>query len=253
MIIKPKNLRRTLFLDIETVSKYATLSEESDTMIALWKKKCSQILRKPIDELSDEEASETYINRAGIFAEFAKVACITLGYLAFDDDAPPILKLKTLIGEEKELLIDFCDLLEKHYDDPDKDFLCGHNIKEFDVPFICRRCVVNGVEMPKMLNISGKKPWQVGHLIDTMELWRFGDYKNYTSLSLLAGTLGIPTPKDDIDGSMVGHVYWNEDDMERIVIYCEKDVITVCQVACRLAGMDEIDASDIVYVRPKMK
>jgi hypothetical protein len=123
-----------------------------------------------------------------------------------------------------------------------------HNIKEFDVPFLCRRCVVNGIELPHLLNISGKKPWQVAHLLDTMELWRFGDYKNYTSLALLAGTLGIPSPKDDIDGSMVGHVYWEEDDIDRIITYCEKDVVTVAQVVMKFAGMDLIGEDRIEVV-----
>jgi DNA polymerase elongation subunit (family B) len=163
-------------------------------------------------------------------------------------DEEPSLRLKSFSGEEKELLEEFNNLLNTHYDRLDDHHLCGHNIKEFDVPFLCRRSVIHGLDLPRLLNISGKKPWQVSHLLDTMELWRFGDYKNYTSLALLAGTLGIPSPKDDIDGSMVGHVYWQEDDIERIITYCEKDVITVAQVVMKFAGMDLIREDQIEVV-----
>ena len=247
MIIQKKILKNTLFIDIETVSANSHFEELSEEMQALWMKKSQKFKIDKDREMTPNLAAGFYREKAGIFAEFAKIACITVGYLSNDKGEETTLRLKSFTGEEKELLEEFNDLLNKHYDSLDEHYLCGHNIKEFDVPFLCRRCVVNGIDLPRLLNISGKKPWQVPHLLDTMELWRFGDYKNYTSLALLAGTLGIPSPKDDIDGSMVGHVFWEDDDIDRIITYCEKDVVTVAQVAMRFAGMDLI-AEDRIEV-----
>ena len=117
----------------------------------------------------------------------------------------------------------------------EEKFLCAHNGKEFDFPYLCRRLIINGIPIPAILNTSGKKPWEVCHL-DTLELWKFGDFKSFTSLNLLAHTLGIPTPKDDIDGSKVWSVYWNDKDLKRIVNYCQKDVITVAQILLKFQG-----------------
>lgn len=247
MIIQKKYLKNTLFIDIETVSEKSTFEELGVEMQAQWFKKSNKFLTNKSLELTTEMVSNFYGQKAGIFAEFAKVACITVGYLSTKKGEDSELRLKSFSGEEKDILEQFNDMLDKHYDKPDEHFLCGHNIKEFDIPFLCRRCVIHGLDLPRLMNISGKKPWQVGHLLDTMELWRFGDYKNYTSLALLAATLNIPSPKDDIDGSMVGHVYWEENDIERIVTYCEKDVLTVAQVVMRFAGMDLI-LEDNVFV-----
>ena len=165
--------------------------------------------------------------------------CIGLGSLYKQEDGWK-LRLKALTGnDEKELLKDFCELLSRftaHY--PSLVF-CGHNIKEFDIPFLCRRMIINNLGLPECMQLSGKKPWEIGH-IDTMDLWRFGDYKNFTPLSLLAEVLGIPTPKDDIDGSKVGQVYWEEQDLERIAKYCMKDVLTTAKVFLRLKGITDI-------------
>jgi uncharacterized protein YprB with RNaseH-like and TPR domain len=114
-------------------------------------------------------------------------------------------------------------------------YLCAHNGKEFDYPYLIRRILINGLEVPSILNLSGKKPWEVNH-IDTMELWKFGDYKHYTSLELLATVFGISSPKDDINGSDVGRVYWQENDLQRIVKYCQKDVVTIVNLLLRFKG-----------------
>ena len=169
-------------------------------------------------------------------------------YLSIKKGEKTALRLKSFSGSEKDILEQFINLLDKHYDKPDEHFLCGHNIKEFDIPFLCRRSVIHGLDLPRLISISGKKPWQVGHLLDTMEMWRFGDYKNYTSLALLAATLSIPSPKDDIDGSMVGIIYWKEDDIERIVSYCEKDVLTVVQIVMKFANMELILEENITVI-----
>jgi hypothetical protein len=154
-------------------------------------------------------------------------------------------RIKSYYGDnEKVLLEDFADLLYKHFND-NYNLLCAHNGKEFDFPYIARRMLVNGIKLPDIINLAGKKPWEVRHL-DTMELWKFGDYKHYTSLELLAALFNIPTPKDDIDGSMVGNVYWVEKDLDRIVKYCQKDVITVAQLLRRYLGLPMISEADIV-------
>ncbi len=236
MLVETLFLKRCLFLDIETVPEKATYGELSLPKQNLWNIKTQQIRKylKPEEEkLSNEEL---YILKAGIFAEFAKIACISCGFLSYENDLPYKIRIKSFAGfDEKQILMEFIALLEKHYKDVETSKLCGHNIKEFDIPFLCRRLVIHQLPFPSILDISGKKPWQTQHLLDTMDMWRFGDYKNYTSLPLLAGTLDIPTPKDDIDGSQVGTVFWEEKNVDRIVTYCQKDVITVVQIMMRFA------------------
>jgi 3'-5' exonuclease len=242
MIYPKKHLRNTLFIDIETVSQNKNFDELSFPMQKLWKKK-SVSLDKSVNVDDQEAVSKSYQDRAAIYAEFSKIICISFGYFS----AEGRLRIKSVSGhDEKELLQSFADLLVQYYPDPNSYYLCGHNIKEFDIPVLCRRMVINEVFMPNMLDIAGKKPWQLEHLIDTMDLWRFGDFKSYTSLDLLATILNIETPKDDIDGSMVGSVYWNDNDLPRIVVYCQKDVVTVARIMMKFTGQsifgeDKID------------
>lgn len=236
MLIESTTLKKCLFIDIETVPEMSSFSELSDVKKYLWEIKASQIRKylKPGEE--NKSVEELYMDKAGIFAEFAKIVCISCGFLAYDGDTPVKVRIKSLAGnDEKKILQDFSDLLFRHYTDIETSKICGHNIKEFDIPFICRRWVIHQIAFPPILDISGKKPWQTQHLMDTMDMWRFGDYKNFTSLNLLAGTLGVPTPKDDIDGSQVGAVYWQEENLDRIVTYCQKDVLTVIQVVMKFA------------------
>jgi 3'-5' exonuclease len=244
MIYPAKNLKSTLFLDIETVSEVKLHSELPEVFQKLWLKKANSI-DKSLDITDTAAVEATYIGKAGIFAEFSKIVCISFGFITPEGG----LRIKSIYGdEEKEVLEKFAHLLKTHYPDTNGYYLCGHNIKEFDIPFICRRMVKHGIYMPNMLDIAGKKPWQTEHLIDTMDLWRFGDIKSYTSLELLAATLGIATPKDDIDGSMVGKTYWQENDLPRIVTYCQKDVVTVARVMMKFTGQADIDDDKIEIV-----
>lgn len=218
-----------LFLDIETVPQYSSYNEQPEEWKTLWGLKAQYLIRN-----KEEETAETIYPRAGIYAEFGKIICISCGFIQGAVADKKII-LKSFAGdEEKKLLYEFSDMLKKWSADGSK-FLCAHNGKEFDFPYLCRRMVINQVTIPSILNMSGKKPWEVNHL-DTMDLWKFGDFKNYTSLNLLAHSLGIQTPKDDIDGSMVWEVYWREKNLPRIVTYCQKDVVTVAQIFLRMNG-----------------
>jgi len=218
-----------LFLDIETVPQYSSYNEQPEDWKTLWGLKAQYLIRN-----KEEETVETIYPRAGIYAEFGKIICISCGFIQGAGADKKII-LKSFAGdEEKKLLYEFSDMLKKWSADGSK-FLCAHNGKEFDFPYLCRRMVINQVTIPSILNMSGKKPWEVNHL-DTMDLWKFGDFKNYTSLNLLAHSLGIQTPKDDIDGSMVWEVYWREKNLPRIVTYCQKDVMTVAQIFLRMNG-----------------
>ncbi len=227
-MISHKKLDNILFLDIETVPQLASFDELSEEGKALWKLK-SKSLSKFTGE---DDPSIIYGEKAGIFAEFSKVICISVGYLKLGSQT--VLRIKSFSGEEKLILSEFTDLLDKYFDNPKKDFICGHNIKEFDIPFLCRRMMAQGIEFPELLKLSGKKPWEVNYLLDTLQLWKFGDFKNYTSLRLLCYALGLPSPKDDIDGSQVASVYYEDQDLDRIVHYCEKDVATVCKVLLKM-------------------
>jgi len=220
------NFNNILFIDIETVSQYETYNHVPEEWKELWDLKAQFLIRN-----REEETCESVYHRAGIYAEFGKIICISCGCLQGTGTERKLL-LKSYCGhDEKKLLAEFADMLQKWSGDSEK-FLCAHNGKEFDYPYICRRMIINGIGIPEVLKIAGRKPWEIRHL-DTMELWKFGDYKNYTSLKLLAKVLGIPSPKDDIDGSMVNSVYWIEKDIDRIVTYCQKDVITLTQVLLR--------------------
>ena len=216
-----------LFLDIETVPQHESYHVMPEDWKQLWSKKAEVILRN-----REEATIESIYERAGIYAEFGKIVCISCGILSGPQENKKLLLKSFYAEDEKHLLTLFCDMLSRWTAEGNK-MICAHNGKEFDFPYICRRMIINDVCMPSILAISGKKPWEINHL-DTMEIWKFGDYKNYTSLNLLAHVLGVPTPKDDIDGSMVGHVYWVEKNIDRIVHYCQKDVITVAQVYLRL-------------------
>ncbi len=224
------NIENILFLDIETVPQYAAHDQLPQNFAALWEKKAGLLSR--IEKFSSEgviKPEEVY-ERAGIYAEFGKIVCISTGILRNKS-----LWIKSFFGDdEKELLVGFTDMLVKARD-KGITYLCAHNGKEFDYPYLIRRLLINGLDVPAILDLSGKKPWEVNHL-DTMELWKFGDYKNYTSLELLAAVFDIPTPKDDIKGSDVAQVYWHEHDLQRIVTYCQKDVVTIVNLLLRFKG-----------------
>ena len=228
-----EQLNGILFIDIETVPLEPEFALLSEGMQAEWVRKAKFV--KSVTQ--DANPAAIFDERAGIFSEFAKVVCISFGSIHKMEDKW-VMRLKSIaFDDEKKLLNDFCEMVGKfnrHFNDVR---FCGHNIKEFDIPFICRRMVINGITLPACMQISGKKPWEITHL-DTMELWKFGDHKHFTSLSLLAQVLGIPSPKGDIDGSMVADVYWKDKDLARISTYCQKDVLTTAKVYLRLKGIN---------------
>lgn len=230
-------LDHVLFIDIETVPGVAHFDALPEKMKKLWEKKAELIRRNDPDRTADE-----LYERAGIYSEFGKVVCISCGYTNGRE-----FRLTSFYGDDEAILLnEFAELLHKHYD-TDRYLLCAHNGKEFDFPYLSRRMLINGIRLPHLLDLAGKKPWEIRHL-DTMELWKFGDYKHYTSLELLAAIFDIPTPKDDIDGSMVGKVYWAEKDLERIVTYCQKDVVTIAQLLRRYMGLPLISEADILVI-----
>ena len=228
-----------LFLDIETVPQFPNYNILSEKIKKLWDKKAKRLSR-------NNESSEELYERAGIYAEFGKIICISVGIIA-NYKNERYFRVKSFFGDfEKDILIDFNQMLRKNF--KKKEFLlCAHNGKEFDFPYLARRNLLNGLKIPKMLNTAGKKPWEINHL-DTLELWKFGDYKHWTSLDLLTTIFKIPTPKDDIDGSMVCEVYWKDKDLERIVKYCEKDVLAVAQLFLRYKGEKLIKEKNVKYI-----
>ena len=232
-------LNDVLFLDIETVPQKENWNQLSKETQELFAKK-TQYQRK------EEFTAEEFYERAGIWAEFGKIVCISIGYF-IDIKKSKQLRLTSFFGDdEHKLLTEFKVLLDQHFVKK-SNVLCAHNGKEFDFPFIARRMIVHQIELPKKLNLFGKKPWEVPHL-DTLELWKFGDYKHYTSLKLLTSILGIPSPKDDIDGSEVASVYYKEKNIQRIVSYCEKDTIAVAQILLRFNNQELLKSEDIVSV-----
>ena len=235
------SIKNILFIDIETVPASKDFQSLSSELKEFWTEKA-----KYWQNVSDGSSNidTVFEQKAGIYAEFGKIICISVGIFNRSGNYWQF-RVKSFYGDDEKILLDeFITMLNRHFDDPD-NLLCAHNGKEFDFPYLCRRMLINSLEIPSLLNIVGKKPWEVNHL-DTMELWKFGDYKNFTSLELLAATFNIPTPKDDIDGSQVWTVYWNEKDLERIKTYCQKDVVTVAQLILRFRGEALLEEHDVI-------
>ncbi len=233
------DITNILFLDIETVPEKESWDELPESSQELYAKKTAY-------QRKDEISAEDFYERAGIWAEFGKIICISVAYFTQKDEARTLRVTSFSGDDEQQILGDFKALLEEHFSKA-KHLLCAHNGKEFDFPYIARRMIIHRIALPPKLNLFGKKPWEVPHL-DTMELWKFGDYKHFTSLQLLASILGIPSPKDDIDGSDVARVYYKEKDLGRIVEYCEKDTITLAQLLLRFNNEELIDDKNIVKV-----
>ena len=229
--------KQIIFLDIETVAEFPSYLEMPERLQLLWNKKAALLSKN--EEITAEELYE----RAGIYAEFGKIVCISIGYF---EKKLQKFRIKSFFGpNEKALLSSFAEMLNKHFY-KENDLLCAHNGKEFDFPYIARRLLVNRIKLPKLLDIAGKKPWEIKHL-DTMELWKFGDYKHYTSLDLLTAIFEIPSPKSDIDGSQVNAVYWKEGDVKRIAEYCQNDVLAIAQLMNAYQGKALWKESDLEF------
>lgn len=232
------NLENVLFLDIETVPEAQDFDDLTAEKQALWAKK-SQYQRK------EDFSPKAFYPRAGIWAEFGKIICISVGHFMLEADSKKF-RITTFTGKEKTLLLEFKELLDKHFNGR-RHLLSAHNGKEFDFPFIARRMLIHKIELPSKLNLFGKKPWEIPHL-DTLELWKFGDYKHYTSLKLMTNVLGIPSPKDDIDGSEIFQVFYEEKDLQRIIDYCQKDTLAVAQILLRLRNEPLLSPREINYI-----
>jgi uncharacterized protein YprB with RNaseH-like and TPR domain len=230
------NSEHILFLDIETIGAVESYHLLDPKMKLFWDRKADKIKKEP-----DDSPEKSY-SMAGIFAEFGKIVCISVGFLR-----DGTLRIKSFANDdEATLLQDFAALLNTYFNKRHHR-LCAHNGKEFDFPYLCRRMLINAIPLPPLLDAAGKKPWETAFL-DTMEMWKFGDYKHYTSLDLLATIFGIPSPKDDIDGSMVHQIYWETNDLQRIVKYCEKDVLAIVQLYRRYNGLELLTEDKIVFV-----
>ncbi|MBB3187265.1 3'-5' exonuclease [Microbacter margulisiae] len=238
---------KILFLDIETVSQAKDYHDLPERLVPLWEKKSTSLQqRMPETYPEDMHTQAIFEKSAAIFAEFGKIICISVGFIYYKNGEEKF-RVKSFYGDdEKNILIEFAATLT-HFGNASEINLCGHNIKEFDIPYICRRMLINNLSLPEILNIGAKKPWEVP-LLDTLEMWKFGDFKHYTSLNLLTALFDIPTPKDDIDGSQVSSVYYGEHNIKRIATYCEKDVVATAQLFLRLNQMPVIQDHCIEHV-----
>lgn len=241
-LLKDTNPSRILFLDIETVPLVPDFESMEPKLASLWDKKSSYFRKE------DEDASDVF-ERAGIYSEFGRIIAISVGFLTGSSNNRS-LRLKSFYGDDEVKLLEEFSVMLNNFCAGKEALLCAHNGKEFDYPYIARRMLINGMTIPSILDNAGKKPWEI-NLLDTMELWKFGDYKHYTSLELITTLLKIPTPKDDIDGSMVASVYYKENGLERIVEYCEKDVVALTQVFLKFRGESLVEESNISSVTTK--
>ncbi len=236
-----RKLKNILFLDIETVSCVDHYEGLSNSLKSLWDKKAANLSKNGC-----ERASDLFSEKAAIYAEFGKVIAIGLGTVTFDERNAPTLRVKALSDHnEKTLLQTFKEVLATRFD-PTTLRLCAHNGKEFDFPYLCRRMVVHGIPLPQVLDTAGKKPWEVTHL-DTMEMWSFGDKKNFTSLHLLATLLGITSSKELMEGSEVGHYYYKQSALDKIAAYCMQDVVVMAQVFFKISFWEPIQPDNIIF------
>ncbi|MBA3647425.1 MAG: ribonuclease H-like domain-containing protein [Chitinophagales bacterium] len=236
------HLNNLICIDIETVPGYPDFESVPLELKELYLNKSARL------KAENESKEDQYFNHASIYAEFGKIVCISIGIFNPGKQEMERFRIKSFAGSDEKILLQlFTELLNTYYKKPDKYFFCGYNIKEFDIPYLCRRMLINGLELPKVLDISGKKPYEV-YAVDIMQLWRFGDYKHFTSLKLLSAVMGIASPKDDLDGKDVGKVFWKENDLSRIVTYCQKDVITVAQLLLRFKGLPLLNNDDYKIV-----
>jgi 3'-5' exonuclease len=234
-------LENLLLIDIETVPAHPQFEQLNEEWRSLWQDKVQRSLPENVS------AAEFYSQRAGIMAEFGKLICVSIGHFRKNENVLQ-LRIKSFYGDdEKKLLKDLIDALKMMEANNNKWSFAGHNIKEFDIPFICRRLLINGFSLPSFLDFQNMKPWET-NMVDTFQYWRFGDYKNYTSLKLLAAALGVPSSKDDIDGSMVADVYWKEKNLDRIVTYCQKDIVTTGNIILKFRNLPLIDPSQVTIV-----
>jgi predicted PolB exonuclease-like 3'-5' exonuclease len=235
------NIEDVLFIDIETAPLAPEFGKLSETWQKLWEHKMKT-------QLTENETAEDLYNRAGIYAEFGRIICISMGYITIKE-GEKFYRVKSFYDENEKILINnFFQAIQK-FMKAGKSKLCAHNGQEFDFPYIARRAIVHGLNLPKILDIAGTKPWEIkDQLLDTLQLWKFGDYKHYTSLSLLCELFNIPTPKDDIDGSQVARVYWEDNNLNRIVKYCEKDTMAVANLLLRYKGEIIIPAENMEVV-----
>lgn len=238
-MLEQVKIEDVLFVDIETVPAVADYTQLDGYVQELWEEK------KGKHRADTEDPADYYFQNAGILAEFGKIICISVGRITqtgiFQE-----FELHSFYGDnEVKILTEFASFLQQELRKNRNLSLCGHNIREFDVPYICRRLLIHNLKLPQYFeNLQSKKPWEAG-LLDSMDFWKFGDYKNYISLKLLAHCLGIPSPKDDISGKDVGKVYWQEQGLERIKTYCQKDVLTVAQIVLKLKGLSLISEANV--------
>lgn len=235
------HVERVLFIDIETVTQYRDYEDMPEALKPLWDIKASHV-----DKL--QEPNSVYNSKGAIYAEFGKIVCISVGYIKKEEQTYGA-KLKSFYGDdEKQLLQKFSDFLKALENRKTTYVFGGHNIREFDIPYICRRMLLNGLNLPNILNIVGKKPWEI-EILDTMQFWKFGDYKNFTSLKLLCQIFNIKDVKEEMDGSDVGKVYWEEGNLQQIVRYCQSDVLAVMQLLMKFKQLDEIKIESIEYAK----
>lgn len=235
-------LEQLILIDIETVPQHPDFDLLNEEWKQLWQEKTQRSLP------DFTSPAEFYPQRAGVMAEFAKIICISMGYFTKQGNVLQ-LRLKSFYGDDEKILLQsFVTVLNQVETKNNKWSFAGHNIKEFDIPFICRRLLVNSLPIPVYLDFQNMKPWDT-NMVDTFQYWRFGDYKNYTSLKLLAAAMGVPSPKDDIDGSMVADVYWKEKNLERIVTYCQKDVVTTGNIILRFKNIELLKEEQVVIVK----
>ena len=238
-------LFNTMFVDIETVSQQKDFNSLSKSKKCLWTTKATQLAKRSWLNVTPQLVEDLYSEKAAIYSEFGKIVCISVGMFVTVNGKITFRKKSYASADEKELLQGFMDLVSKHFTNPDRFYFCGHNIREFDIPYICRRSLINSVKLPRVLDISGKKAWELHYLVDTLQLWKFGDYKNFASLALLCEIFEIPSPKSEIDGSLVAEFYWERNEIEKIQKYCEQDVEAVAYLFTKMIGYDQLNVKNI--------
>lgn len=242
-VLDKLNLENIFFLDTETVPQFPNFSDMPEEFQKLWADKSEKLKSSEPDQTPET----LYNTRGGIYSEFGKIVCISVGFFRKEQNVLK-LRLKSYFDDDETIILtQFSEMIRTHFK-PSIHYLCAHNGKEFDFPYIARRTIINKMKLPDIFDLFGKKPWETEYFLDTMQLWRFGDIKNYTSLKLLCHILNIPTPKIDIEGKDVVNVYWKDNNLKRIAEYCEKDVLAIARLVMRYKGMEIIPDEDVIKI-----
>ena len=216
-----EDIHKLLFVDIETVGvdeDLDSLHHTNPKLSKVWEETGWDYFKRKYSEDSELSSNQMFVKRAALLPEFGKIVCISVGFIVPSGET----KLDSFYGDEKNILISTSELLNRV--DKLGFVICGHNVKNFDLPYIAKRMLINNIPVPKILPNYTIKPWE-SRVLDTKEVWGFNSFGGLSSLNLVCTSLGLETSKEgEVNGSNMHKYYYDSNNIEKIKNYCEEDV-----------------------------